>query len=25
VLLASDLGAGITGTTINIDGGASPY
>jgi NAD(P)-dependent dehydrogenase (short-subunit alcohol dehydrogenase family) len=25
VLLASDLGAGITGTTINVDGGASPY
>jgi NAD(P)-dependent dehydrogenase (short-subunit alcohol dehydrogenase family) len=25
VLLASDLGAGITGTAINIDGGASPY
>ena len=24
-LLASDLGAGITGTTINVDGGASPY
>ncbi len=25
VLLASDLGGGITGTAINIDGGASPY
>jgi NAD(P)-dependent dehydrogenase (short-subunit alcohol dehydrogenase family) len=25
VLLASDLGAGISGTTINVDGGASPY
>jgi NAD(P)-dependent dehydrogenase (short-subunit alcohol dehydrogenase family) len=25
VLLASDLGAGITGTAINVDGGASPY
>jgi 3-hydroxybutyrate dehydrogenase len=25
VLLASDLGAGITGTSINVDGGASPY
>mgnify|MGYP003352038434 CR=1 FL=1 len=25
VLLASDAGAGITGTSINIDGGASPY
>lgn len=25
VLLASDLGGGITGTTINVDGGASPY
>jgi len=25
VLLASELGAGITGTTINVDGGASPY
>jgi NAD(P)-dependent dehydrogenase (short-subunit alcohol dehydrogenase family) len=25
VLLASDLGAGICGTTINVDGGASPY
>ena len=25
VLMASDLGAGITGTSINVDGGASPY
>ena len=25
VLLASDLGAGITGSLISIDGGASPY
>jgi 3-hydroxybutyrate dehydrogenase/3-oxoacyl-[acyl-carrier protein] reductase len=25
VLLASDLGGGISGTTINVDGGASPY
>jgi len=25
LLLASDLGGGITGTTINIDGGAAPY
>lgn len=25
LLLASDLGGGITGTTINVDGGAAPY
>jgi 3-hydroxybutyrate dehydrogenase/3-oxoacyl-[acyl-carrier protein] reductase len=25
VLLASDLGGGITGSTISIDGGTAPY
>ena len=25
VLLASDIGAGITGSLISIDGGTSPY
>jgi enoyl-[acyl-carrier-protein] reductase (NADH) len=25
VLLASDVGAGITGSLISIDGGTSPY
>jgi 3-hydroxybutyrate dehydrogenase/3-oxoacyl-[acyl-carrier protein] reductase len=25
VMLASDLGGGITGTAINVDGGTSPY
>jgi len=25
MLLASDAGAGVTGTAINVDGGTSPY
>jgi 3-hydroxybutyrate dehydrogenase/3-oxoacyl-[acyl-carrier protein] reductase len=25
VMLASDLGAGITGAAISVDGGTSPY